>query len=167
MADIHNKSDLLASIRRERDALDAAIARVGDARLTEATLEGERSVKDVLAHISAWEKICMALVRNNQPLQAPAPGETGASSDPINEKVFEDNRSRPAAEVLAESQRTYGELVAMVESMSEEQLTAVLGAGQEGAEDSPPAAAIIRGNSDEHYREHTDQIDRWLSEDPR
>jgi len=166
MADIRNKSDLLTSIRRERAALDAVIARVGD-RLTEPALEGERSVKDVLAHISAWEKIAMALVRNNQPLQEPAPGETGASADPINGKVFEDNRSRPAADILAESQRTYSELIAMVESMSEEQLTAVLGAGQQGAEHSPPAAAVIRGNTDEHYREHTDQIERWLSKDAR
>ena len=161
MFDIRAKSDLLASIRRERAALDGVVARVGD-RLVEPGLGGERSVKDVLAHISAWEKIAMALVRNNQPLQVPAPGETGASSDPINEKVFEDNHKRPLADVLAESRRTYGELVAMVEAMSEDQLTAVLGAGQEGAEHSPPAAAVIRGNSDEHYREHTEQIERWL-----
>jgi hypothetical protein len=46
--------------------------------------------------------------------------------------------------------------------MSEEQLTAPLGAGQAGAEHSSPAAAVIRGNSDEHYKEHREQIERWL-----
>jgi hypothetical protein len=161
MAEIQSKSDLLASIRRERAALDAVVARAGD-RLAEPGLEGERSVKDVLAHISAWEKIAMALVRNNQPLQAPAPGETGASADPINDKVFEDNRLRPVAEVIAESKRTYAELIALVEELSEGRLTAALGAGREGAEHSPPAAAVIRGNSDKHYEEHTEQIERWL-----
>jgi hypothetical protein len=165
MADIRSKSDLLASIRSERAALDAVVARVGD-RLTEPGLDGERSVKDVLAHISAWEKIAMALVRNNQPLEEPPPGETGASADPINDKVFEDNKARSVADVLAESKRTHSELVALVEEMSEDQLTTPLGAGLEGAEHSPPAAAIVRGNSDEHYREHTEQIETWLREHP-
>jgi hypothetical protein len=38
----------------------------------------------------------------------------------------------------------------------------VLGAGQEGAELSPPVAQLISGNSDEHYREHIAQIARWM-----
>ncbi len=157
-----SKQDLLAAIRRERAAFEVAVGRVGEARMEEPALEGGRSVKDVLAHVSAWEKIGMALVRNNQPLRPPPPGETGPSTDVINDKVFQDNRERPLADVAAESQRTHAELVALVEAMSEDALQAVLGAGQEGAEGSPPVGQLISDNSDAHYREHIAQIERWL-----
>jgi hypothetical protein len=157
-----NTNELLASIRRERARLDGVVARVGEARMTEPSLEGGRSVKDVLAHISAWEKIGMALVRNNQPLQAPPPGETGPSTDLINEKVYEGSKDRPLADVIAEAKRSYADLLALVEAMSEDALQAVLGAGQEGAEHSPRAGEVIGGNSDEHYREHAEQIAHWL-----
>lgn len=166
-----SRESLLAAIRRERALLDAEVARVGDARMTEATLEGGRAVKDVLAHISAWEKIGMALVRNNEPIQPSPPGGAGPSepsaadgqrsTDVINEKVYQDNRDRPLADVVADAQRSYADLVAMVEGMSQEQLEAPLG-GQQFAGQSPRAGEVIGGNSEGHYREHSEQITRWL-----
>ena len=156
------KSELLANIRRDRAQLDALVARVGEARMTEPALEGGRSVKDVLAHISAWEKICLALVRNNRPIQPPPPGESGPSTDVINQKVYEESRERPLGDVVADAERSYTDLLVLVESLSDDSLTAVLGAGQEGAEASPPVGQLISGNSDEHYREHIAQIERWL-----
>ena len=156
------KGELLAAIRRERALLDAAVLRAGEARMTEPSLEGGRSVKDVLAHVSAWEKICMALVRNNQPIQPPPPDETGSSTDVINEKIYEGSRDRPAADVVTEAARSYGELVAMIEALSDEAVAAVLGGGQHGAEGSPTIAELISENSDAHYREHSEQINRWL-----
>jgi hypothetical protein len=155
--------ELLASIRTERARLDELVARVGEARMEDPVLEGGRSVKDVLAHISAWEKIGMALVRNNQPLQPPPPGESGqASTDAINDRVFEDNRIRSLDEIVAEASRSYAGLLALTEEMSDEAIDAVLGAGQEGAGQSPQVREIISGNSDAHYREHAEQIERWL-----
>jgi len=165
------RSDLLAGIRRDRAQFDALVARVGEARMTEPALEGGRSVKDVLAHVSAWEKICMALVRNNEPIQPPPPGETGPSepsgaegqrqTDAINDKVYQDNRDRPLADVVADAQRSYTDLVAMVEAMSQEQLETPLG-GPQFAGKSPRVGELISGNSDDHYREHVAQIERWL-----
>jgi len=165
------KSDLLANIRRDRAQFDALVARVGEARMTEPALEDGWSVKDVLAHISAWEKICMALVRNNEPIQAPPPGETSPSepsgaeeqrqTDAINDKVYQDNRDRPLADVVADAQRSYTDVVVMVEAMSQEQLETPLG-GPQFAGQSPLVGELIGGNSDGHYREHIEQIARWL-----
>jgi hypothetical protein len=156
------KSELLANIRRDRAQLDSLVARVGEARMTEPALEGGWSVKDVLAHISAWEKIGMALVRNNQPIQPPPPGETGPSTDVINERIYDGSKDRPLDEVLADAQRSYAELLAMIDGLSDDALTAVLGGGQEDAELSPQVGQLISGNADDHYREHSAQIGRWL-----
>jgi hypothetical protein len=160
------KSDLLAAIRSERAQLDAVIARIGEARMTEPALDGGRSVKDVLAHISAWEKICMALVRNNTPVDPPAPGETGPSTDLINQRVYESNRDRPLADVVADALRSYADIVALVEGLSDEAIAVVQGGGQEAAAlmdaEGPQVWQLISGNSDGHYREHIEQIERWL-----
>ena len=156
------KSDLLANIRRDRAQFDALVARVGEARMTEPALEDGWSVKDVLAHISAWEKICLALVRNNQPIQAPPLGESGPSTDVINQKIYEESRGKRLDDIVAEARRSYADLLALVEGLSEDALTAVLGAGQEGTGGSPPVWQLISGNSDDHYREHSAQIERWL-----
>lgn len=156
------KSELLAAIRRDRARLDALLASVPRERMTEPTLEGARSVKDVLAHISAWEKICMALVRNNTPVNPPPPGESGPSTDLINQRVYEGSRDRPLEDVIADAYRSYAELLTMVEGLSDDVLAAVLGGGQEAAE-SPQVGQLISGNSDDHYREHIAQIERWLN----
>lgn len=160
------KADLLASIRDERARLDGLVASLGSRRITEVTLDGGWSVKDVLAHISAWEKICMAQVRNNQPMQAPPPGENGPSTDVINQKVYEGSRAKSVDEVMAEARRSYSDLLTLVESLSDDALAAVVGSGQEGAESSPPVGQLISENSDGHYREHIEQIEAWLREHP-
>lgn len=166
-ADDESKQDLLAAIRRDRALLDEFISRVGTARLTEPVLDGARSVKDVLAHISAWEKICMALVRNKAPVDPPGPGETRPSTDLINERIYEGSRDQPLEEVVAEAQRSYAGLLDMVEGLSDDALAAVQGGGQEAAElmdaEGPQVGQLISGNSDAHYREHIAQIERWLS----
>jgi len=156
------RSGLLANIRRDRAQLDALVARVGEARMTGPALDGGWSVKDVLAHISAWEKICLALVRNNTPVDPPPPGVTRPSTDLINERIYEGSRDRRLDDVVADAQRSYAELLALVEGLSESRLKAVLGDGQEGAEASPPVGQLISDNSDGHYREHIAQIERWL-----
>jgi hypothetical protein len=157
------KDEFLARIRQERAKLDEVVDRVGESRMEEPALEGGRSVKDVLAHISAWEKIAVGLVRRNEPLKAPPPGENGPSTDAINDKVYQDNRDRPLPDVVAEELQSYASLIALVESMSQAELETPIG-GQEHAGQSPPAAAIIGGNSDGHYQEHVEQIERWLGQ---
>jgi hypothetical protein len=153
------KSELLASIRRERATLDALIASIPRERMTEPSLEGDRSVKDVLAHISAWEKICMALIRNNTPVDPTPPGETGQSTtDMINEKIYEGSRDQALEDVEAEARRSYAELLAFIDSLSDEQLDTAIGGGDAG----PRIGELFGGNSDGHYREHIAQLERWL-----
>ena len=50
------RDELLATVRRDRAALDGAVAQLRDAQKLEPVLDAGWSVKDVLAHISAWER---------------------------------------------------------------------------------------------------------------
>lgn len=50
------KSELLKLIRDERGLLEMTLARLTHAQMLLPGVDGEWSVKDALAHISAWER---------------------------------------------------------------------------------------------------------------
>jgi len=148
------KEELLASIRRDRARLEALIAPPDETRLTEPALEAGWSVKDALAHISAWERICCSW------LAAAARGETPARPevqdvDGTNARNYQAAKDRPLADVLSESRESHRAMLEAAEALSETEL----------ADDQRygwPAWQMVSANSDDHYREHIDQIERWL-----
>jgi len=110
-------------------------------------------VKDVLAHISLWERLCAGW------LEAVARGETPdrpevADVDATNAHGQAASKDAPLADVLAESSRTCRAILAAVAALSEDDLADEQRFGW-------PTWQLVRANSDEHYREHIDQITAW------
>ncbi len=150
------KDELIASIRRDRATLDALVASLDEAQMTTPALDGGWSVKDVLAHISAWEELCASW------LDAAGRGETPdrpevRNVDETNARVYAAAKDTPLALVLARSRTSYEAMLRAVEALSDADLADEQRFGW-------PAWQMASGNSDEHYREHAAQIARWLSE---
>ena len=148
------KEELTKRIRADRARFDALVAGLDAARLVEPSLEGGWSVKDVLAHVSVWERLCTAW------FAAAARGETPDRAevrdvDGFNARSYRDAKDRPLADVLAESRLSHGAIVAVIEGMSEAELADEQRFGR-------PAWQMASANSDDHYREHIEQIARWL-----
>jgi hypothetical protein len=148
------KHELLTVIRTERAAFDALVASIDDAALTAPALGDGHSVKDLLAHISLWERLCAKW------LQAVGRGETPdrpevIDVDATNARDHAASKDAPLADVLAESSVTHQALLDAVEALSEDDLADEQRFGW-------PAWRLVRVNSDEHYREHIDQIAAWL-----
>jgi hypothetical protein len=151
------KDELVASIRRDRATLDALVARIDAPRRTEPVLDGGWSVKDALAHVTAWEQRCLGWIRDGGADKPPL--FTDEAINAYNAGVYEANRDRPLDDVLAESKRSFEQMVTTVEALPADEIAA------------PPAWAaaitlerIIDANSAEHYREHIEQLRRWLDE---
>jgi hypothetical protein len=147
------KEELLATMRRDRATLDAAIGKLSDAEKLKAALDDGWSVKDVLAHISAWERTATSW------LDVIARGETPERPevrdvDATNARFYAASTDAPLAAVLDESRASHAEIVAATERLSDAQLN-----------DKQPLGfklwRMIDGNSAEHYREHTRQIAAW------
>jgi hypothetical protein len=149
------KDELLASIRGDRARLEALIAPLDEARLTEPALDAGWSVKDALAHISMWERICCEW------LAAAARGETPARPevqdvDGTNARNYQAAKGRPLPDVLGESRHSHQAMLDAASALSEAEL----------ADDKRfgwPTWQLVSANSDDHYREHIDQIARWLA----
>ena len=148
------KKELTKRIRADRARLDALVAGLDRAQLVAPSLESGWSVKDVLSHVSAWERLCTAW------FAAAARGETPDRAevrdlDAFNARAYADAKDRPLADGLAESRLSYQAIVAAIEAMSDAELADEQRFGR-------PAWLMASANSDDHYREHIAQIEAWL-----
>ncbi len=167
------KPELLEQIRTERGKLEATLARLTHAQMLlpgpstalrqaqgnssgQAT-DGGWSVKDVLAHISAWERRMISWVgshlRGEEPA-VPLPWDV----ERMNAETYALVKDKPLAEVLEEFRQSYWDSLALAESLSEEQLQTVYS-------DTWPMGPLWTGvaaNTNWHYKEHRTDIQRWL-----
>jgi len=148
------KEELTKRIRADRARLDALVAGLDAAQLVELSLESGWSVKDVLAHVSVWERLCSGW------FAAAARGETPDRAevrdiDAFNARAYADAKDRPLADVLAESRLSHDAIVASIEGMSDAELA-------DGKRFGWPMWQMASANTDDHYREHIDQIEAWL-----
>ena len=114
-----NKPALLGMIRSARARWEALLAEIPAAWMTEPGVEGEWSVKDVVAHIAWGEREALGVAK--------ARALVGSDlwrlpEDERNAAVFEQNRGRALADVLAESRRVFGQYLAAVGALSQEDL---------------------------------------------
>ena len=152
---------LLASIGGEGASLDTLGASLSDAQMMAPELDGGWSVKDVLAHISAWELLCLKWIGEGRRDEGPF---TQASIDAFNDGIYQANRERALPEVLDDSRRSHEAIVHTVEELTRDLNAPPRWASDEftGGAATATLGEIISANSDEHYREHIDQIDAWL-----
>lgn len=166
MAEPETKTTLLEHIADEHKQLEQTLDRIPTAQLVEPILADGWSVKDVLVHITWWERRMVQLVQSALRGQSTAPltlpGEQQpATVDQINLQIFNNNRERPVEEIIAERQSSYGQVIALVEMLPDDiladptDLETVLGR---------PLIPLIAGDTYAHYREHNDTIMAWLDE---
>ena len=153
-----SKERLLEELRAGRERLEATLARVSEEQLTAPGAIGDWSVKDLLAHLIFWEQTPVRALR------AEARGERGElpsdeSVDQLNARAVAERRERPPAEVLAEFERSYHELLEVIAPLSDAELN---DPSRYAWTEGKPLWRIIAGESYLHYREHDEEIRAWL-----
>jgi hypothetical protein len=151
------KQELLNQIHGERAKLEETLARLTHAQMLQPGVDGKRSVKDALAHISAWERRMLAWVgsylRGEEP-KTPVPWDI----EQMNAETYAQVKDKPLAEVLEEFRLSYWDALALIESLSEKQLQTVY-------TDTWPLGPLwtgIAANMNWHYKEHCTDIQKWL-----
>jgi hypothetical protein len=163
------KQSLLKSIQREWEALLSVVERLSPEQMITPD-SGGWSPKDNLAHLAEWMKVLLGYHIEKRPphevLGMPeeivkdwdlAIGDDEETI--INPALFERNKDRPAAEVLAELKKAYTALITRVESMSIDDLM------QPRRSEDPqkrPLVLWILGDTTEHFAEHRATIEKLL-----
>jgi hypothetical protein len=119
------KSALLADLHREQAQWEALLAQIGEARMDQAGVADEWSIKDIVAHLTGWRRRTVARLQAAQRGEAdpspPWPAQL-QTDDEINAWLYETNRERSVREVLADSRQAFEQLVAAIEAFDEAEL---------------------------------------------
>lgn len=166
MATQMNKSRLLEEMSSGYIALEDILAPLDQAQMTTPGVNGDWSIKDILAHLAAWQNYLLirlqAAIRNEVPaVQGILSDEDeGNAVDRLNAGFYEENKSRPLEEVITDFRTTYRHIVEAVQALSNEGLF------------EPKHFAwmkdnalweLVPGDTYEHYQEHIQSIQEWLN----
>ena len=147
------RTELLDAIRAGRRTLDDTLAGFSDDQMADR-IDETWTRKDVVAHFGAWERRVVALLER---LRSGAQAGPAIETDELNERYWREDRDRSLAEVRAAERRDYDALLAAIDGASDEEL---FDGGHFDWTEGEPLANWFRGNSDEHYAEHLEQLTR-------
>ncbi len=120
-----SKSQLSAGILKERAALNTQLEALTPEQMTRPGTVGEWSVKDVLAHLLAWEQMCLAWYeagKRGETPQTPGQGYTWQQIPALNQNIYERHRDTPLETVMEQFRASYEAIFAAIEAMTDEEL---------------------------------------------
>jgi hypothetical protein len=119
------RADLLAELNAEYQGWERLLAKIGEDRMDEPGAAGTWSIKDVVAHLTAWRRRTVGrleAVAQGQPEPKPAWPAELTSDDDINSWFHARDRDRPVREVVTEARRVFQQLVSAIEKLPEDKL---------------------------------------------
>ena len=162
-----SKDQLLNDIHTERGRLEKNLAVLSAEELIQPGVTGTWSVKDILAHVVAWERLFLNWystgVQGRTPDITPV-GLSQKSIDALNQQIYEKNRWRSLDDILAEFQTSYQEIVTVIEAIPEEDLFVH---GRFTWTGKLTLADYIAGNTCNHYAWAKSQIRKWAKRDTK
>lgn len=154
-----DKAELLAQMQAGYNSFEALLAGLNETQMTTPGVNGAWSVKDNLAHVTAWHLRQLDLQQGVR--QGKEPGlrlVADSSVDEINEQFYQENKDRSLAEVLAAFRSSYQRVLADVQAMSDEDLNKPI-----AWLNDRPIWFWVAGNTYDHYEEHSGIIQNWLT----
>ncbi|MFO7680934.1 MAG: ClbS/DfsB family four-helix bundle protein [Chloroflexota bacterium] len=121
-----SKDQLLAAMQKEHGSLDILLASLPPetTQQTSDTIENW-AVKDVLAHVTAWEQMVLSWYRAGLQGEAPhlpAPGFNWRQIPALNEKIYQEHRLEPYGKVRQSFDASYEEILQTLQKIDNEDL---------------------------------------------
>ncbi len=157
-----NKASILKNLSAAYTALEELLSSLDEkSYLREGVIAGW-SIKDILAHINSWHHrlllVLEAAAHNEEPsISGP---DSIEEMDKLNAQFYQDNKSLPLDEVLADFHTSYQHIFDITQAIPEEDL---LNPHRFDWTHGQPLWQSIAGDTYEHYQEHLIQIQDWLA----
>ena len=158
--------ELQAILWRLRADLEQLVAEAGPTRLELPGAMGDWTLKDAVAHLSAWRWWSVTRLEGaareeamTPPWDASLDEGNEADVDRINQQFYVASRDLPVAAVLADSRATFDRLEAALLALPEADLFTP---GRYPWLHDYPAAAIVTGSAAHLYEEHEPDIRAFL-----
>jgi hypothetical protein len=154
------RSDLLAEFEQEWEGIERLCANLSQEDIITSQGEGEWSLKDILCHISAWEKYLLDRLGMVMTGQAPRYPAMRSWDDVhcFNAQVYEENKDRSLNSAMLEFRNLYQGVRTVLEALTDEQLLKPY--SYDFPDDQLNLLRLIRANTCGHYREHRIAIEK-------
>lgn len=153
-----DKITLLEQIRTARAHWDKQISAIPSEDYEQAGLVGGWSLKDVIAHMSWYEREISRMLLTRSYINASQ--WWALPDDERNQHIYAANQDRKLADVLLEAQTSYQDLITAIATVTDSDLV-----DPSQFVEHPPGALpweIIAQNSYEHYEQHVRDVEAWL-----
>lgn len=147
-------SKLLTELDQEWANIERICAGLSEDQMLTHPVPDKWSVKDVLVHLSSWEKLLLdrlGYVFTGQEPQYP-PMSTGDDIHRFNARVYEENKERPLTSAVIEFRSLCKGVMTALEALTDEQLNQPY--TYDFPDDHLTLLQFIRANTIDHYREH-------------
>ncbi len=162
MADA-KRAGLLDWARRERAGWETILAEVGDHRMAEPGPMGDWTFKDLLCHLTAWQRHAQApfeqMLTGARPAP-PWPADLNPEQDQtrINQFIYDQTRDRSLTEVIREGRLAWDRLEEGIAALPESALAG-------NADDLEPLGAkVVREATAHYHQDHEVSVRAWLAE---
>lgn len=161
-----SKTHLLSNMRAGRGEWDALIAGMQPEVLEQPVLAGGWSVKDLIAHVAAYEKWTAGQITAETEGRKPTARELyGVDEVPPppeewnvewqNARIYEQYRDVPLPEIMELSERAFADLVSAIEAVPDNDLA--LPNAQEWT-NGASMLELVPGQTYEHYAQHREDL---------
>jgi hypothetical protein len=160
-ADYDYKQHCLRHVREERARWEALLAQVGDEHMLQPGALGEWTFKDLAAHLNAWwfyELVGLEALLAGETPHHPWPADWPV--DRQNRWIYEANKDRPLADVLAESRAFFERLEGLLTRLPEPVLRE--SAAIPWLQGRPLGMGFLDGCLEHLYGEHWPELSAWM-----
>ena len=151
------RATFLDSLRGGRAAWEAVLAQISEDDLTRPGVEGDWSIKDIIAHVTWHEREMLGVLRAHALIGSDL---WNLPLDERNAAIFQQYKDRALDDVLEESRLIYPQLLELAEALTDEELNDPRRFPGMPEEWSP--WGLIADNTYSHYADHIASIRGWL-----
>ena len=162
------KDHILAALREQFESWENVLASLSEEQLTAPEFDFDWCIKDVIAHLWAWQQISIARMEAGMLDQAPEyplwivniVREWEENADQVNAVTFETQHGKPWSDVYQNWKHGFLRLLEIGEKISEKDLLD----GDRYPWLKGNSLAFILVASYDHHQEHLEKLTTWLRE---
>jgi hypothetical protein len=162
------KDHILAAMKEQLDRWETTLADLAESQITAADLPGRWSVKDILAHLMAWQQRSIARINaaleDREPVYPRWNTEAGSLDEgDLNETnawIYEHYREQPWSSVHENWYAGFLRFIELGRGISERDLLD----GDRYAWLGGYPLAVVYLASFEHHKEHLEKLQAWLEQ---
>lgn len=163
------RDEILERLREEFERWEELLSTSNEAEITTSRLANGWSIKDLMAHLMAWQQVTTARLEAARRNESPRYPEWLAGASPesegeihrFNARIFELHRDRTWAQVHREWRAGFLEVLKLGAELPEDDLVQ---AGRYPWLDGHPLIAVLEGTYEHHRVDHLPSLLTWMDE---